>query len=127
MDTLTIRKSDRINYILHQPKKENHNKIRTSSTARLAVKGSKGLSTIACGQIASALTFYTPVSAVLLTSRGLDDSEIFTLESVLLLSILLVEMPSGVWRIKLIESADYIGFALSAVSNIVYALGQGFA
>lgn len=127
MDTLTIRKSDRINYILHQPKKKNYNKIRTSSTARLAVKGSKGLSTIACGRIASALTFYTPVSAVLLTSRGLDDSEIFTLESVLLLSILLVEMPSGVWRIKLIESADYIGFVLSAVSNIVYALGQGFA
>ena len=127
MDTLTIRKSDRINYILHQPKKENYNKIRTSSTARLAVKGSKGLSTIACGRIASALTFYTPVSAVLLTSRGVYDSEIFTLESVLLLSILLVEMPSGVWRIKLIESADYIGFGLSAVSNIVYALGQGFA
>ena len=128
MDTLTIRKSDRINYILHQPKKENYNKIRTSSTARLAVKGSKGLSTIACGQIASALTFYTPVSAVFLTSRGLNYSKIFTLESVLLFSILLVEIPSGVWADKVDRKALVIlGFALSAASNIIYALGQGFA
>ena len=128
MDTLTIRKSDRTNYILNQPKKENHNKMRTSSTARLALKESKGLSTIACGQISSALTFYTPVSAVFLTSRGLDYSEIFTLESMPLLSIFLVEVPSGVWADKVDRKAPIIlGFTLSVASNIIYALGQGFS
>lgn len=115
--------------IIHiQHKRENHTRMKTNSTARVAVKESKGLSTIACGQIASALKFYTPVSAVFLISRGLNYSEIFTLESVLLFSILLVEIPSGVWSDKVDRKVPIVlGFALSAVSNIIYALGQGFA
>lgn len=92
------------------------------------MKGSKGLTTIACGQIASALTFHTPVGAVFLTTRGLDYSEIFTLESVILLSILFVEVSSGVWADKVDRKAPIVlGLALSAASNTIHALGQGFA
>ena len=68
------------------------------------------------------------MSAVFLTTRGLDYSEIFTLESVVLLSISLVEVPSGVWADKVDRKAPIIlGLALSAASNMIYALGQGFA
>ncbi|WP_390458309.1 MFS transporter [Bifidobacterium apicola] len=68
------------------------------------------------------------MSAVFLTTRGLDHSEIFRLESVILLSIFLVEVPSGVWADKVDRKAPIIlGLALSAASNMIYALGQGFA
>lgn len=101
--------------------------MRAISPAQSAVQKSRALSTMACGQIASALTFYTPVSAVFLNSRGLSYSQIFTLESVLLFSIMIVEIPSGVIADRIDRRIPIIvGFGLSALSNIMYALGEGF-
>ncbi len=50
---------------------------------------------LAIATVATGFSFYVPVSALFLTSRGLSLGDIFLLESVLLASILVAEIPSG--------------------------------
>ena len=55
----------------------------------------RSLLPIAVATIAAGLSFYAPISALFLTSRGLSLGDIFVLESILLASILISEVPAG--------------------------------
>lgn len=96
-------------------------------TAVKDVWKNKALSIFAIASIATSLVFYTPVSAVFLYDRGLTYSQIFSLESILLVSILLIEIPSGILadhidrRIPII-----IGFCLNFVADTLFALSSSF-
>ena len=86
------------------------------------------LATLALSQIAAALSFYVPVSALFLTSRGLSFTEIFWLESVLLASILATEVPAGVWADRIDRRwAIMAGYGFNAAAEVLFAVGQHFA
>ena len=68
----------------------------TTYTARRIVWSSKSLIPMALAMIAAGFDFYVPVSAFFLESRGLSLTDIFMLESVLVASILVAEIPAGV-------------------------------
>lgn len=81
-----------------------------------------GIATIAAG-----LSFYVPVSALFLGSRGLSFQDIFLLESILLAGILTAEIPSGL----LADRVDrrwviFSGFLLNAIAEGLFAFGQSF-
>ncbi|MHB1136809.1 MAG: MFS transporter [Coriobacteriia bacterium] len=77
--------------------------------------------------MSAAMIFYVPVSAVFLGSRGLSYTEIFTLESFLLVAMMAADIPSGV----LADRVDRrwvltAGYALNSAACVSYALGHGF-
>ena len=76
--------------------KNQENQLRTTYTARQIVWSSKSLIPMALAMIAAGFDFYVPVSAFFLESRGLSLTDIFILESVLVASILVAEIPAGV-------------------------------
>ncbi|BDR54671.1 MFS transporter [Bombiscardovia apis] len=88
---------------------------------------SPALAILAVGQIATFLLFYSPVSTVYLASRGLGYSHIFTLESILLFSIMILEIPSGIISDRIDRRWPLIaGFALDAASKVLFALAHDF-
>jgi len=78
--------------------------------------------------IAAGFDFYVPVSAFFLESRGLSLTDIFMLESVLVASILVAEIPAGIIgdrfdRRRLVCA----GFVFNAIAEILFAAGTNFS
>ena len=97
-------------------------------TARRIVWSSKSLIPMALAMIAAGFEFYVPVSAFFLESRGLSLTDIFMLESVLVASILVAEIPAGVIgdrfdRRRLVCA----GFVFNAIAEILFAAGTNFS
>ena len=100
----------------------------TTYTARRIVWSSRSLIPMALAMIAAGFDFYVPVSAFFLESRGLSLTDIFMLESVLVASILVAEIPAGVIgdrfdRRRLICA----GFVFNAIAEILFAAGTNFS
>ena len=100
----------------------------TIYTARQIVWSSKSLIPMALAMIAAGFDFYVPVSAFFLESRGLSLTDIFMLESVLVASILVAEIPAGVIgdrfdRRRLVCA----GFVFNAIAEILFAAGTNFS
>lgn len=100
----------------------------TTYTARQIVWSSKSLIPMALAMIAAGFDFYVPVSAFFLESRGLSLTDIFMLESVLVASILVAEIPAGVIgdrfdRRRLVCA----GFVFNAIAEILFAAGTNFS
>ncbi len=82
---------------------------------------------LAIATVATGFSFYVPVSALFLTSRGLSLGDIFLLESVLLASILVAEIPSGLIADKVDRRwIIFLGFVFNAVAEVIFATGQCF-
>lgn len=97
------------------------------NTAASRVWKERSLFPIAIATIAAGLSFYVPVSALFLTSRGLSLGDIFVLESVLLVSILISEIPAGVLADKIDRRWIILsGFVFNAVAEVLLALGNSF-
>ena len=97
-------------------------------TARRIVWSSKSLIPMALAMIAAGFDFYVPVSAFFLESRGLSLTDIFLLESVLVASILVAEIPAGIIgdrfdRRRLVGA----GFVFNAIAEILFAAGTNFS
>ena len=97
-------------------------------TARRIVWSSKSLAPMALAMIAAGFDFYVPVSAFFLESRGLSLTDIFMLESILVASILVAEIPAGVIgdrfdRRRLVGA----GFVFNAIAEILFATGTNFS
>ena len=97
-------------------------------TARRIVWSSRSLIPMALAMIAAGFDFYVPVSAFFLESRGLSLTDIFMLESVLVASILVAEIPAGVIgdrfdRRRLVGA----GFVFNAIAEILFATGTNFS
>lgn len=97
-------------------------------TARQIVWSSKSLIPMALAMIAAGFDFYVPVSAFFLESRGLSLTDIFLLESVLVASILVAEIPAGIIgdrfdRRRLVGA----GFVFNAIAEILFAAGTNFS
>lgn len=97
-------------------------------TARRIVWSSKSLAPMALAMIAAGFDFYVPVSAFFLESRGLSLTDIFMLESVLVASILVAEIPAGIIgdrfdRRRLVCA----GFVFNAIAEILFAAGTNFS
>ena len=97
-------------------------------TARRIVWSSKSLTPMALAMIAAGFDFYVPVSAFFLESRGLSLTDIFMLESVLVASILVAEIPAGIIgdrfdRRRLVCA----GFVFNAIAEILFAAGTNFS
>lgn len=97
-------------------------------TARRIVWSSKSLIPMALAMIAAGFDFYVPVSAFFLESRGLSLTDIFMLESILVASILVAEIPAGVIgdrfdRRRLVGA----GFVFNAIAEILFATGTNFS
>ncbi|WP_311158094.1 MFS transporter [Rothia dentocariosa] len=97
-------------------------------TARRIVWSSKSLMPMALAMIAAGFDFYVPVSAFFLESRGLSLTDIFMLESVLVASILVAEIPAGIIgdrfdRRRLVGA----GFVFNAIAEILFATGTNFS
>ena len=97
-------------------------------TARRIVWSSKSLTPMALAMIAAGFDFYVPVSAFFLESRGLSLTDIFMLESVLVASILVAEIPAGIIgdrfdRRRLVCT----GFVFNAIAEILFATGTNFS
>ena len=100
----------------------------TTYTARRIVWSSKSLIPMALAMIAAGFDFYVPVSAFFLESRGLSLTDIFMLESILVASILVAEIPAGVIgdrfdRRRLVCT----GFVFNAIAEILFAAGTNFS
>lgn len=100
----------------------------TTYPARRIVWSSKSLIPMALAMIAAGFDFYVPVSAFFLESRGLSLTDIFMLESVLVASILVAEIPAGVIgdrfdRRRLVGA----GFVFNAIAEILFAAGTNFS
>ena len=100
----------------------------TTYTARRIVWSSKSLAPMALAMIAAGFDFYVPVSAFFLESRGLSLTDIFMLESVLVASILVAEIPAGIIgdrfdRRRLVCA----GFVFNAIAEILFAAGTNFS
>ena len=100
----------------------------TTYTARRIVWSSKSLIPMALAMIAAGFDFYVPVSAFFLESRGLSLTDIFMLESVLVASILVAEIPAGIIgdrfdRRRLVGA----GFVFNAIAEILFAAGTNFS
>ena len=100
----------------------------TTYTARRIVWSSKSLIPMALAMIAAGFDFYVPVSAFFLESRGLSLTDIFMLESILVASILVAEIPAGVIgdrfdRRRLVCA----GFVFNAIAEILFAAGTNFS
>ena len=96
--------------------------------ARRIVWSSRSLVPMALAMIAAGFDFYVPVSAFFLESRGLSLTDIFMLESVLVASILVAEIPAGVIgdrfdRRRLVGA----GFVFNAIAEILFATGTNFS
>ena len=97
-------------------------------TARQIVWSSKSLIPMALAMIAAGFDFYVPVSAFFLESRGLSLTDIFMLESILVASILVAEIPAGIIgdrfdRRRLVCA----GFVFNAIAEILFAAGTNFS
>lgn len=97
-------------------------------TARRIVWSSKSLIPMALAMITAGFDFYVPVSAFFLESRGLSLTDIFMLESVLVASILVAEIPAGIIgdrfdRRRLVGA----GFVFNAIAEILFATGTNFS
>ena len=102
--------------------------VSTTYTARRIVWSSKSLIPMALAMIAAGFDFYVPVSAFFLESRGLSLTDIFMLESILVASILVAEIPAGVIgdrfdRRRLVGA----GFVFNAIAEILFATGTNFS
>lgn len=88
----------------------------------------RSLLPLAIATIAAGLVFYVPVSALFLTSRGLSLADIFILESVLLVSILISEVPAGLVADKIDRRWVILnGFVLNATADLLFAFGNSFS
>ncbi|MDY6055167.1 MFS transporter [Micrococcus sp.] len=96
-------------------------------TAASRVWKDRSLLPIAVATIAAGLSFYVPVSALFLTSRGLSLGNIFLLESILLASILISEVPAGIVADRVDRRWVILsGFVFNAVAEVLFALGDSF-
>ncbi|GAB3247926.1 MFS transporter [Alteromonas gracilis] len=91
------------------------------------VWSTRGLAVLTVTQTAAALSFYVPVSAIYLQYRGLSFTQIFWLESILLASILLTEIPAGAIADRIDRRwAIIAGYLANAVAEVLFFLGQDF-
>lgn len=92
-----------------------------------AVWSSRSLAPMALSTIAAGLGFYVPVSALFLQNRGQSLSDIFIFESILVASILLTEIPSGVIADRIDRRWVIVtGFGCNAVAEVLFAAGNSF-
>ena len=88
----------------------------------------RSLLPIAVATISAGLSFYVPISALFLTSRGLSLGDIFVLESILLASILISEVPAGLLADRVDRRWVILcGFVFNAVDEVLFALGDSFS
>ena len=88
----------------------------------------RSLLPIAVATISAGLSFYVPISALFLTSRGLSLGDIFVLESILLASILIAEVPAGLLADRVDRRWVILcGFVFNAVDEVLFALGDSFS
>lgn len=100
----------------------------TQERPYLRVWRSRSLAHLAVAQTTAALTFYVPVSALFLTSRGLNYTQIFLLESVLLICITVSEVPSSMLADRIDRRSVIVaGFVANAIAEILFAFGQNMA
>lgn len=98
-----------------------------ADTAASRVWKERSLLPIAVATVAAGLSFYVPVSALFLTSRGLSLGDIFVLESILLASILVSEIPAGLVADRVDRRWVIVaGFVFNAVAEVLFALGHSF-
>lgn len=96
--------------------------------AALRVWKDRSLLPIAVATIAAGLSFYAPISALFLTSRGLSLGDIFVLESILLASILISEVLAGLLADRVDRRWVILcGFVFNAVDEVLFALGDSFS
>ena len=100
----------------------------TTYTARRIVWSSKSLIPMALAMIAAGFDFYVPVSAFFLESRGLSLTDIFMLESVLVASISVAEIPAGIIGDRFDRRRlGCTGFVFNAIAEILFATGTNFS
>lgn len=88
----------------------------------------RSLFLIAVATISAGLSFYVPISALFLMSRGLSLGDIFVLESILLASILISEVPAGLLADRVDRRWVILcGFVFNAVDEVLFALGDSFS
>jgi DHA1 family quinolone resistance protein-like MFS transporter len=93
---------------------------------RFRLRANRPLTVLAGVQALVALSFYVPVSALFLTSRGLSYADIFLLETVLLGAILAVEIPTGALADRMDRKTVLVaGFGLATAGEILFAAGGG--
>lgn len=96
-------------------------------TAASRVWKDRSLLPLAVATVATGFSFYVPVSALFLTSRGLSLEDIFLLESILLASILVAEVPSGLVADRVDRRWVILtGFVFNAVAEVLFAVGHSF-
>jgi len=87
----------------------------------------RSLAPIALATAIAGLGFYVPVSALFLQGRGLSLGDIFILESILVASILVAEVPAGLISDRLDRRWVIIGgFVFHAIAETLFAGGTTF-
>lgn len=87
----------------------------------------RALAPIALATMIAGLGFYVPVSALFLQGRGLSLGDIFLLESILVASILVAEVPAGLISDRIDRRWVVMsGFVLHAIAEILFAGGTTF-
>lgn len=87
----------------------------------------RALALLAVASILSSADFAVPVSTLFLLSRGLDFTEVFTLETVLVVSLLLCDLPTGWLADRTSDRAVLVaGHAVAALAAVGWALSHGF-
>lgn len=87
----------------------------------------RSLAPMAVAIIAAGMSFYVPVSVVFLSSRGQSLEDIFIFESILLASILVAEVPSGLISDRIDRRWVILsGFVFNGCAEVVFALGNSF-
>ncbi len=99
----------------------------STTSAWRNVWGNRALAPLAISTIAAGLSFYVPVSALFLLSRGQSLSDIFVFESILVATIMLTEIPAGLVADRIDRRFVIIaGFVLNAVAEILFASSGSF-
>lgn len=73
------------------------------------------------------ITFYSIISSLFLQARGLDYTLIFSLESWLAVSLLLLEVPSGIWADRFDRKRTlFVGMLLHVAATYVFAFAHSY-
>lgn len=83
---------------------------------------------IYCATGLSALLFFSPISVLFLRTRGVALQDIFLMETVLLLTLLASDLPTGILADRVgRREVTVLGYALAAIAQVIFAIGHGLA
>lgn len=87
----------------------------------------RALALIAMATVLTSASFAVPVSTLFLLARGLTYTQVFTLETVLVLSIMMCDLPTGRLADLTSDRAVLVsGYLVGAVASIGYATSTSF-